>query len=165
MNCECDDFYMNKIKPIIEIKISDFNYKLFSNILATMQNLHRWKKIDTENCIYCNHESMNSRHLLFECPILENTWLIVSNVINCQIDWKTIVMGLNDMPAANSCISIICYIIYKKYLIDKDSNSDVRTPTQFYVKKELTYKLQLYREIEIFNQTNLIMRELIDGLS
>ena len=156
----CKDFYLNKMKFITEVKIAEFNYKIFNNILATGRNLYKWNKFHTDACIYCGLGPHDSRHLLYECIHLDNTWFIVQDVLRQQIDWIEIVLGINKKAAENCCISLICYIIYKKFLVDKDRGvNDPHIPLKLYLKRELTYKLETYKEIE---NTNSITRYITD---
>ena len=46
--------YKNKMCNNLEIKHNDFNFKMLNNILATRDNLYRWKKTPENSCLYCN---------------------------------------------------------------------------------------------------------------
>ena len=61
---DCGIFYKNKMKHIMETKLKEFNYKLFSNILVNGVNLYKWKKWRSESCIYCNDVKQDSQHML-----------------------------------------------------------------------------------------------------
>ena len=134
----------------MEIKIREFNYKVFCNILANGANLYKWKKRDTDKCIYCTKDTYthDSEHLLFKCNHLGNIWTLIRNVLNKEISWKAVVFGINDSPSENMVISYICYIIYKKYLIDKDHDTATYLSAKGYIKKELQYILASYQYVQ-----------------
>ena len=163
----CEDFYHNKLKPVFDVKIAEFNYKLFSNILATGRNLYKWGKIQYQSCIYCDHGTHDGRHLLFECPSLHNLWNIISETLNVQINWKAIVIGVESLPGVNFCISLINYIIYKKYLVDKDKvNENEICHIRKYVKKELEFRLESLRMCAICNlDITIKLRCICDNLT
>ena len=135
--------YEMKIKNQLEIKIADFNYKLLNNILPTGCNLHRWKKRESTSCIYCNEELHDSRHLLFECPHVSTLWQNISNVLVVNITWLTLALGIHENRNYNIVLSLLCYIIYKKYLLDKQNETHVMQTTLF-LKKEIQQRLNVY---------------------
>ena len=146
--CKCEDFYLNKIKVIQEVKLSEFNYKLFTNILATGANLYKWNKMNRCDCIYCGTTPYESKHLIMECPHTQDLWSMISNMINIQISWREIIIGMNNKPAENYLISFVCYIIYKKFLVDKEKPINGHyINLKTYVKCELKYKLEVYEQI------------------
>ena len=159
--CNCKDFYDNKMKCNVEVKITEFNYKLFSNILATGSNLYKWKKMDDDLCIYCHTASHDSKHLLWECNHLQNIWFIIGNILRFNINWKQIVFGVNDRAPENCCISIISYIIYKKFLVDKDKMLNQQpSALNLYVKRELQYKHETYKHLS----NTVLLTRFIDSI-
>ena len=133
--------YERKIKNQFEMKISEFNYKLQHDILPTKYNLYKWKISQDETCIYCAYHQQNAKHMLFECRSIGNVWHTISNVLNINIEWKTIVVGI-EHSIFNKIISLVSYMIYKKYLIDKDKSIQ-STLTQF-LCRDIKFRTQEY---------------------
>ena len=140
--------YCNKLKLQLETKIAEFNYKLINCILPTGSNLFKWKKAHDTCCIYCHRLYHDAKHLLYDCIHLSNIWENVSTIINDNITWNTIVLGNDDKQHVNLTVSLICFIIYKKFLIDRNNVIVNFTPLIPFVKKEIAYRLKAYREIE-----------------
>ena len=140
---ECD-LYKNKCSYQFEVKIAEFNYKLIQNLLPTADNLFRWKKIQTPKCIYCDNDIHNAKHLLVECPHNEIIWEVVSNTFGLEISWKTVVTGVNIEQDFNHVISLICYLIYKKFLCDRGNGNNVHIPIGDFVKREILFRMAIY---------------------
>lgn len=151
--------YSLKIRNQFEMSISEFNYKLVYSLLPTKSNLFKWKKSDNPTCIYCN-ELQDSLHLLYYCEHLDNLWILISNIISFQIEAHHIICCNEISDTKNKIISLISYIIYKKYLIDKENN--LVLPINDYVKSELIYKNSLYIKCEYNNHD--IICEIINSL-
>ncbi len=139
----CETFYNNKMKSIYDKKISSFNYKIFNDLLPTGKNLKKWQKSDTPECIYCRDQNHNLFHLLLECVHIENIWIYVKNILKINIDHSVVIFGTNDNDIANNTISLISYIIFKKYITDRNRASDVISVTK-YIQLELAYYIPVY---------------------
>jgi tRNA U34 2-thiouridine synthase MnmA/TrmU len=70
-----------KIKNQLEVKIAEFNFKLLHKILATNENLFKWQKTHSPNCIYCNNVIHMDKHLLWDCPNTNASWMCLGNII------------------------------------------------------------------------------------
>ena len=140
-------FCKNKLKDQLEMKITEFNYKLFHNIIPTGANLLKWKKADTSKCIYCDHDPHNIQHMIFDCPHISNIWTLLNNVLQKDISWTHIIIGCDGETHVNKIISLISFIIYKKYLLDKDKASPNYLKSDCFLLKELNFRLPVYRII------------------
>ena len=156
--------YMNKLKDQLEMKIAEFNYKLINNFLPTGCNLFKWKKAPDESCIYCKSKCHDVKHLLFLCPHLLNIWDIACDIINENITWQMIVLGKDDHQHVNIFISLLCYIIYKKFLIDRNDYHKISVPIFTFVKKEVAYRLKTYRELEYTLTVRINLENLLQML-
>ncbi len=65
---------VNKFKYQLEVKFTEFNFKMVNNILPTKSNLMRWKKANDSRCIYCSCEIHDTKHMLWECTNLNQLW-------------------------------------------------------------------------------------------
>ena len=105
--------------------------------------MNKWGKVASQSCIYCSSDIHDGKHLLFECPSLDNIWKNISETLNILIMWKTIVIGENSQPGINFCVSMIDYVIYKKYLVDKGKDcTNGICPINKYVQRELAFRLE-----------------------
>ena len=149
------------MKHIMETKLKEFNYKLFSNILVNGVNLYKWKKWRSESCIYCNDVKQDSHHMLHTCKSLENIWDVIGLYLGKNITWKDIVFGFTNCSTENNCITIICYAIYKKFLIEKDQTTNVQ-PIKTFLKYELKYKLDAYCQIKCYGDLSRCLTGILD---
>ena len=156
--------YERKMKNQFEVKIAEFNFKLLHEILPTAYNLHKWKKIEQMSCIYCQSELHNGIHLFYECPYLGNIWDILSDILGTDITWETIVLGSGDIGENNKVVSLLSYVIYKKYLLDREKDKISTSLIQF-IKKEITFRLEDY-SLSICNlQCRVTLGNILDHIS
>ena len=90
--------------------------------------MHTWKKTQNVSCIYCNNELNDSKHLLLDCISLGNTW-------------QLILLGLEDHQSINVIVSLVCFLIHKKYLVDKKNDNKTIMPIEP-LKGELRYRIK-----------------------
>ncbi|MCP3887294.1 MAG: hypothetical protein GY702_00255, partial [Desulfobulbaceae bacterium] len=151
--------YAHKIYTQLEMKIADFNYKMLHNIIPTGKNLLKWKKIDNASCIYCKIHIHDLKHMLWDCSCLNDIWKVISDALNCVINFKMIILGGKRLIHENRSISLVCYLIFKKYLLDKERENNNFTPLFIYIKYELTFRLKIYESLKYpVNQTALIQK-------
>ena len=81
--------------------------------------------------------------MLFTCTSLCDLWAKVANALETQITWFTILVGGDVSQLENKIISLICYLIYKKYLSERTGNISHTSILQ-YMKKELSLRVQIY---------------------
>ena len=123
LDIEWKQVYERKMKKQFEVKIAEFNFKLLHDILPTTCNLYKWKKSECMSCIYCQKDLHNEFHLFYECPYLENIWGILTDILGIDITWETIVLGSGEIGENNKVISLLSYVIYKKYLLDREKGT------------------------------------------
>ena len=138
--------FVNKVTFQLEIKIAEFNFKFLNNFLPTKDNLYRWKKSDSPICTFCNQHIHDRKHLLWDCADIRNVWCTINSVTPILIDWKLIVTGSNSNKCVNKVVSLICYLIYKKYLADKDKHQNLQNSVQPFLKSELFFRLRMYSD-------------------
>ena len=105
------------------------------------------EKSNSPSCIYCTHAIHDLKHMLWECKSLNDIWKLIQGIINVTIYWKTVPLGINNEPNMNSIISLICYIIYKKYLSDRDCDPNNIIPINRFIYNELGYRLNVYHNV------------------
>ena len=156
--------YERKIKNQFEAKITEFNFKLLHQILPTGRNLQRWKKLQQQSCIYCQCDIHDAKHLLYECPFIGNIWHTLGNIVSFVISWETIAIGARDIGQNNRVVSLLSYVIYKKYLIDREKGVSNVTLSHF-IKKDITYRLDDYSLNVCPLQCRVTLRNLIECLT
>ena len=134
----------NKLKKQLQVKISEFNFKVLHNILANNDNLFKWQKSPSSSCIYCDQPIHNTKHLLWECLPAANLWQNISRILNVNISWQDIIIGSDRDQILNLVTSLISYLIYKKFLGDKDKANFVNNNLNFFVKQELIKRNETY---------------------
>ena len=88
-----------------------------NKILATNKNLYTWKISDSCNCIYClpHVTEHTDKHLLWDCPHIQEVWVNFSHVFDTDINWSVIVKGVKGNHYINQLLSLLMYVIYKKF--------------------------------------------------
>ena len=122
--------YANKLSKQYEPKLLDFNFKLLNNLLPTKSNLVKWKKTESQSCIYCDCPIHTITHMLWECPHLENVWQTVDTVLGMKLELRSILLGTDISLLNNRIVTLLCYLIFKKYLQDnaKETNNCTLLP-------------------------------------
>ena len=134
----------NKLTNQTEVKVAEFNYKVLNNILATNANLFRWGKSQTPQCIYCAQDMHTSKHLLWDCMHISRLWKKVGDALNYAMTWQKIVIGVHGNKVLNSIVSLVAYIIYKKFQGDKECAGHNYQGSCQFLHNELEYRLNVY---------------------
>ena len=153
----------NKIKKIPETKIAEFNFKVLHNILACNLNLFRWKKSASMACIYCKFHIQDTKHLLWECNTVKTLWQKVSQIIKLDIIWQHIVLGVDSNMEANLIISLVSFMIYKKFQQEKLLLNGF-LDTSRYMIPEIQHKALLYTNVESVQHAAQTLNELANIL-
>ena len=146
---DINQFYMRKLKPLQDIKVKEFVFKILHNICVCNYLLHKWKISQTAKCIYCEHNVHNIKHMLWECNQVRPLWNRVENILHLTLSYGDVILGVeNEMT--NIIISTICYCIYKKFLSDRERLTD-QNICLIYVKSELKRRCNLYLHTKLKN--------------
>ena len=111
--------YVQKVKEIKIIKLSEFNFKLLHNIIPCGKILCKWKDNISEKCILCN-DIETVKHMLYECKNVQKILDKASHILKFEIKWKCIVIGMPKYKCStltmfyNLLFSIIAYAIFKE---------------------------------------------------
>ena len=135
----------NKILNQLEPKIREFNYKFLNKILATNKNLYTWKISDSYSCIYCLPHVIEhtDKHLLWDCPHIQEVWAIFSRVFDTDINWSVIVKGVKGNHYINQLLSLLMYVIYKKFQKERNLYGPIEE-TRSFVRRELIFRKDHY---------------------
>ena len=127
------DFYTSLEKACIDNRIKQLKFKLIHDILATKQNLFKWKIETNPNCNICKVVE-DYEHVFITCKAVRPLWerllpiFRLSGFENNLQSLKTLIIGYsithkcyNDV---NMIFNLIGFCIYKGYYIsDKKMHS------------------------------------------
>ncbi len=110
-------------------------------------NLVKWKVETDKSCPRCKGEH-DIMHLLYFCPFSRNIWNTVDAILKTSLTVKD--MFLYDNLSVTFAISVIQYLLYKGWLIVKDTGK-LQTGRELlgFIKSEIKYKLTAYRNVSI----------------
>ena len=147
-----------------EIKLKEFNFKLLHGCLPCNRNLMKWNIKDNDHCDVCG-ESQTLEHLLYECCYVQPLWHTVEVVFNTDITYRRI-LGIEEDFDYDSIATILCFLIYKEWLLLSLENKKRNSVTALeYFKCELTLRQRIYEKcecIKLAHKNNL--RNLIENL-
>ena len=112
-------------------KIKQFRYKLINNIIATKENLKKWKISESDLCSACGYKE-NIEHFLLGCKTIKRFWnkikLFFSSIGYSEeiTNSKSLIVGykpgVKEYNDINYILYIISYTLHKSYY-----KSDTRT--------------------------------------
>jgi hypothetical protein len=110
--------YTNKIVNIARFntKLAETNLKILHGILPCNKNLMRWKKRDNDCCSLCNMED-TIRHMLYDCKYAKPVWGFVNNILGMNLTYHDVLLGETLNTEDNFTVSLVCYFIYKEWLL------------------------------------------------
>ena len=83
--------------------------------------------------------------MLFECQNVKIVWGKIEKVLSININYEFLILGNSESILLNNIMSIILYIIYKKFIEDNNDISKKSDTTLIqYISKELIYRKNLY---------------------
>ena len=132
-----------------EKKLKEFNFKMLYGILPCGANLKKWKIRQTSLCDVCKEEQTIT-HLLFECQYVVGLWKCVSEALEMDIVKDNIICGCfdGDFRSNNIIITIICFLIYKDWLLNSIENRKRTTVFNMeLLKSELQLRMKIYEKM------------------
>ena len=114
--------FTKKVTLEKDIKLKEFNFKLLHGILPCNMNLMRWKIRHYDHCDVCG-ETQTIEHLLCKCQYVQPLWQVVKNVFDVDITFKCI-LGLEVAFEHDDVFTIVCFLIYKEWLLLSLENKD-----------------------------------------
>ena len=136
-----------------EIKLKEFNFKVLHGILACNKNLKNWKIRLNDHCDVCN-QIQTIEHLLYNCHYVKPLWQIVNIVFGINISFHQI-LGLDKHFKYDSITTIICFIIYKEWLLlsldGKHRHPEIALE---YFKHEIAIRLEIYKKCNSINENH-----------
>ena len=153
--------FKNKVVLEKEVKLREFNYKLLHGILPCNYNLNKWTIKHSCICDVCD-QSQTIQHLLFDCRYVKPLWNIVNATFGIQVTYEQI-LGIDQNFHYNSITTLICFLIYKEWLVHSIDGKNRYSNIQFnYFKNELTLRLSIYAlctciDVALINSINTLL--------
>ena len=136
-----------KVKVIKDFKLAETNFKIIHNILPCNLNLYRWKLKPNSQCSICG-DTETVIHLLYECTYAQTIWKYVENTLGFKNTLANVLFGLDLADDFNYVISIVCYCIYKEWLICSFEQKERRmVPSLKHFKTDLLFRKQVYENL------------------
>ena len=154
--------YIAKIKDIRDFKLAEFNYKVLNCTLACNRNLTIWGKSDTDKCDICN-EIQDIPHLLYYCNFSKYIWNLLEGPLHSKITIQDLIVGGTNTQN-NFAISLVFFIIYKHWLINKSENTK-RIPQQVkpFFRSALGFRITVYSKTKVIDAKILtLLQEIKD---
>ena len=113
--------FVAKVVQEKEKKLKEFNFKLLHGIMPCNKNLFRWKIRPYDICGVCQ-EIQTIEHLLYNCSYVKPLWNVVDFVFDTKVNFVQI-LGLDELFVHGSVTTLICFLIYKEWLLLSLENS------------------------------------------
>jgi flagellar biosynthesis/type III secretory pathway chaperone len=154
------NLYLFINKALIDNRVKQYRYKLIHNIIATNENLFKWRISTSPNCITCGSiETL--QHFFIDCNYISNFWTHILNTLeHCGVanplnKLKYIILGykiyFKECNLLNVLLSYIGFAIYKGYYISERRSkliditkllrSELLVITNYYKKHNIPYQL------------------------
>ncbi len=161
------EIFVRRVSSEKEKKMKEFNFKLLHGILPCGVNLVKWKIRDSSQCDVCDKEQ-TIIHLLFECKYVEKLWRTVDRTIGWSVQSDNIICGSTmwfspDVHSENTIITIVCFLIYKDWLLHSLDNRK-RPPllNENLFKFELELRQIIYQKCKMQENAQCILRILAE---
>lgn len=153
--------HTDRTKKMFDPKIAEFNYKVLNNILPCNKNLKVWRIKDNDECPNCR-AIQDIVHMLFYCPQAQCIWSAVetSTGINISTD-KILTTG--DTLNETFLISVICFIIYKSFILERKFSQTSQKEDIFFCWRELQYRLYVYENCKKAVEFLPLLRKAVEG--
>ncbi len=142
-------FLVPRILPV-DNKIKDLQYKIIMRFLPTNYLLYKMKKVNSQNCIFCNTEPETIEHLFFNCCYVKNIWWQVFDELHSVTGQRfsptlqSCILGIYDNCDASQAINIVILLV--KYYIMK-SKYDSHSLSLGALAAMFKYKVELFSKV------------------
>ena len=144
-----------------KIKLKEFDFKLFHEILPCTVNHRKWGIKISDQCDVCGMPR-TIEHLLFICCYVKPLRRVVQSVSDIIISFESI-LQVDDNSDCDNIITSVSFLIWKQWIIlSLENKSRSNVTTLKYFKDELSTCLRIYDMCkkfsakEIFNIEALI---------
>ena len=82
--------------------------------------------------------------MLFECDFVKIVWRKIEKILSINITYELLIFGKSESILLNNVMSIILYIIYKKFIDDNNVPCKKSDTLLQFIAKELVYRKNIY---------------------
>ena len=123
-------------------------------ILACNRNLEKWKLKSNDQCDVCSLPQ-TIEHLLYCCTYVKPLWRLIEEYLGVTIGYKQI-LGLDKLFKEDAVVTIICFLIYKEWLVLSLENKKKNTHISLsYYKGESLLRTQIYTLSKSINEDHI----------
>ena len=146
------------------MKLREFNFKLFHEILPCNVNLRRWGIKISNECDVCGMPQ-TIEHLLFSCDYVRPLWRVVQSVFDIIISFESI-LGVDNTCDYDNIVTLVSFLIYKEWLVLSLENKSRRNiNTLQYFRNERSTRMKIYDLSKKFSvKVTVTIEALIEGL-
>ena len=115
------DYFITINKTTIYTKLRNFQFRLLHGILVTNIDRHKWGKLETDLCTFCQSEKESIVHILWQCNIVKLLWFRVIRWIHelsgimINVSMKEILLGLQSTDCFFNMLNSV-FLIVKQYV-------------------------------------------------
>ena len=135
-----EQIYTRRINGLPDKKLSEFVYKLMQNLILCRNVLFKWKRCSACICPICG-DVETIKHVYFDCKLIRNIWIKISDCIKTTLTWEKIVLGFTDDLTVhrfrNLLISIVMYSRYKNWIKSLEEETSLNEFVKM-IAKDLT---------------------------
>ena len=145
-------------------KIIQFRYKLIHNIIATKENLKKWKIDNSDQCNVCNCTE-TYEHFFITCKSIANIIQIFKNIFISMryghniINLQSFILGyktnFKQHESTNFLLNIMSFTLYKTYYMSEKRTKSIDVMTVF--KRECNVALSILEE----NGTKQVTKQML----
>ena len=144
--------YLLPRKVTLDTRLRIFQYKILHNVLYLNKILHKFKKIDSPRCSFCDKEDETPLHLFFSCPRSKDLWNQLCNFFSHDLHLPLLtpqssIFGFYKNDYQHSVLINHLILIYKIYIYNARNNRKL-------VFESLISKIKNVKEIETKTTTN-----------
>ena len=134
------------------------------NKLPCPTNLKKWKKLDVDDCMFCNKLG-DIYHPIVECEFAKTTWQIVEHALCINLDHCNIILGTNMSDDINFVLTCYSYILYKYWLLEHNKKlKRSRAGFNIFLDTELRSVVATYSYIKKRKDIVLIMNKVLASM-
>ena len=143
--------YESLYNSCITNNVKQFKFKLLHNIIATNENLYKWKITQTPDCQICACKQDYS-HFFISCKAIDTFWGSISNTFQkCGFNknmrqLKFIVIGYKTQEycQVNTILNLVSFSIYKSYYASDKRSKQINILCLF--KNELSTAIFILKQ-------------------
>ena len=128
------------------IKLRNFQYRLFIGKIFTNDTLHKWGIVDSELCNLCGQHKQDNIHLSCKCETTKELWLKVCEICKLRSITDEEIMN-NSIEAKIDHIYNFTALLCKQYIFRCKCLDEKPNSMEFFRKLKEQYKMEKYNNV------------------